>query len=79
MYILHTTLVSVYMAGVRVWAWGSTVGASELRSQREGACDACRGAHPTQKDKAPMACERTSGRSDSCMVDTSGHGSARMD
>jgi hypothetical protein len=32
----------------------SAVRVSELRSQKEGACDAWSRAHPTQKEKAPM-------------------------
>ena len=38
----------------------STVRASELPSQKEGACDADSRARPTQKEKAPMAYERVS-------------------
>ena len=60
MYILHT--VGIYMVGVRMWAKApegfparSTVRANELRSRKEGACDA--DARPTRKEKAPVAYE----------------------
>ena len=61
MYILHT--VGMYIAGVRMWAKAtegfpaqSTMRASELPSQK-GTSDADSRAHPTQKEKAPMAYE----------------------
>ena len=52
----------MYIAGVRMWAKApegfparSTVRANELRSRKEGACDA--DARPTRKEKAPVAYE----------------------
>ena len=64
---MHILLVGMYVAGVRIWAKApegfsarSTVRASELHSP-QGACDACSGAHPSQKEKALMAYERISG------------------
>ena len=80
---VHTTLyVSRYVhSRSEVWAKApegfsarSTVGASKLRSQTEGACDACNGAHPPQKEKAPVAYDRVIGRRSVPRMDAIGCG-----